>query len=125
MIEALGGGGAYDSDDGMGRKGRLRVGSKVKARYRGKSKFYPGVISRDRGDGTFDIDYDDGEHETRVREDLIEALGGSGNFRSVGNTSSGLSATAPPRRVGGSPPELRSSRKLLVQSPTKKRGGSG
>ena len=42
-------------------------------RYRGRSKFYPGKISRDRGDGTFDIAYDDGESETRVREDLIKA----------------------------------------------------
>ena len=28
---------------------------------------YPGVIIRDRGDGTYDIDYDDGEKETRVQ----------------------------------------------------------
>ena len=37
-----------------GRK--LREGAKVSARYRGRrSKFYPGRIERDRGDGTYDI----------------------------------------------------------------------
>ena len=67
-----------DGDDGAGsrspsrRGARLRVGSKVKARYRGRSKYYPGVISRDRGDGTYDIDYDDGEQETRVAAELID-----------------------------------------------------
>ena len=57
-------------------RGRLREGARVEARYRGRSKFYPGKISRDRGDGTFDIAYDDGESETRVAEDLIKAAGG-------------------------------------------------
>ena len=78
---------AYDDseDDLGGRGGRsLRVGTKVKARYRGKSKFYPGVIARDRGDGTYDIDYDDGEKEIRVKEELIE--GGAGGGRSGSRT---------------------------------------
>ena len=46
-------------------------------RYRGREKYYPGKISRDRGDGTFDIAYDDGERETRVEERLIRKVGGS------------------------------------------------
>src|SRR5204863_20230 len=49
---------------------KLRVGAKVKARYRGRDKWFPGVISNDREDGTYDIDYDDGEKETRVRPEL-------------------------------------------------------
>ena len=32
-----------------GGRGRLREGAKVEARYRGRSKFYPGRIARDRG----------------------------------------------------------------------------
>ena len=60
-------------------RGRLREGAKVEARYRGRSKYYKGKISRDRGDGTFDIDYDDGEKETRVLEEYIKALGGGGS----------------------------------------------
>ena len=74
-----------DSSPSRGSRGRLREGSKVEARYRGRSKFYPGKISRDRGDGTFDVDYDDGEKETRVLEEYIKAMespragGGRGN----------------------------------------------
>merc|ERR1719171_1093331 len=66
-IEAQDGGGG-------GGGGKLREGDKVEARYRGKSRYYPGKISRDRGDGTYDIDYDDGERESRVSEELIRSL---------------------------------------------------
>ena len=60
---------------------RLREGTKVEARYRGKSRYYPGQIRRDRGDGTFDIAYDDGEHETRVREEYIKCMTDSDDDR--------------------------------------------
>ncbi|KAJ1449626.1 hypothetical protein M885DRAFT_534948 [Pelagophyceae sp. CCMP2097] len=60
-------------EDGGGGKGGLKEGEKVEVRYRGREKFYPAKISRDRGDGTFDIDYDDGEKETRVDEKLIRS----------------------------------------------------
>ena len=40
-------------------KAVLREGSKVEARYRGKEKYYAGVIKRENRDGTFDIDYND------------------------------------------------------------------
>ena len=39
-------------------------GMKVEARYRGKEKYYPGKISRVRANGTYDINYDDGEKES-------------------------------------------------------------
>ena len=48
---------------------------KVEARYRGKSRYYPGKISRDNRDGTYDINYDDGEREMGVREELIRSSG--------------------------------------------------
>ena len=51
---------------------------KVEARYRGKSRYYPGVIGRAKGDGTYDIDYDDGERETGVRAELIKPVGPAG-----------------------------------------------
>ena len=54
----------------------MREGAKVQCRYRGRSKFYPGRIERDRGDGTYDIYYDDGEKETRVLEEYIKAEDG-------------------------------------------------
>ena len=61
--------------EGGGSKIALEEGVKVEARYKGKSKYYPGRISRVRGDDTFDIDYDDGEKETRVARELIRVLG--------------------------------------------------
>ncbi len=39
--------------------GGLREGMKVEARFRGKLRYYPGVIKRENRDGTFDVDYDD------------------------------------------------------------------
>ncbi|KAH8060043.1 tudor domain-containing protein [Aureococcus anophagefferens] len=56
-----------------GKGGAFAVGAKVEARYRGKSKYYAGVIAKDNGDGTYDIDYDDGEKESKVAEALIKA----------------------------------------------------
>ena len=66
LITALDAG--SDSDR---RSDRLREGDKVEADYRGRGKFYKGKISRDRGDDTYDIAYDDGERETRVSKRLI------------------------------------------------------
>ena len=53
---------------------RLEEGMKVEAQYKGRSKFYPGRIVRVRDDDTYDIDYDDGEKETRVKQELIRPL---------------------------------------------------
>ena len=50
---------------------KLIVGTKIEARYGGKSKFYPGKISRVRLNGTFDINYDDGSRELSISRDLI------------------------------------------------------
>ena len=50
-------------------------GDKVEVRYRGRSRYYPGRIRRVHGDGTYDIDYDDGERERGVRAELIRSLG--------------------------------------------------
>ena len=74
LITALGGGG---SDSDRGSSDKLREGDAVEARYRGREKYYPGKIDRDRRDGTYDISYDDGERETRVEERLIRKKGGS------------------------------------------------
>jgi len=52
----------------------MKRGDKVEARYRGGAKFYPGVIKRDNRDGTFDVDYDDGEKEKDVKKRLITKL---------------------------------------------------
>ena len=47
-----------------GGGGALREGMKVEARYRGKSRYYPGVIKRENRDGTFDVDY--GNHKSFI-----------------------------------------------------------
>ncbi len=61
---------AASSPSGGGVAGALREGTKVEARYRGKSKYYPGVIRRENRDGTFDVDYDD----VRVHELFINKM---------------------------------------------------
>ena len=40
-------------------------------KYRGRLRHYPGKIWRDRGDGSYDIAYDDGEKELAVKKALI------------------------------------------------------
>ena len=83
LIRSLDGGGRGSrspSPRGGGR-GRLREGDKIEARYRGRSRYYPGRIARDRGDGSYDVDYDDGEKETRVLEELIKKTGGGDSPR--------------------------------------------
>eukprot|EP00981_Chlorochromonas_danica_P013225 scaffold5974_cov158-Ochromonas_danica.AAC.26 len=50
----------------------FEVGMKVEVNYRGRGKYFPGKITRDRGDGTFDVLYDDGDSETRVKENRIK-----------------------------------------------------
>ncbi|EEY68648.1 uncharacterized protein PITG_21913 [Phytophthora infestans T30-4] len=51
LIRLLGKKGGGDSDDDPKQK-KFREGDKVEAQYKGKSKFYPGVISRCRLNGT-------------------------------------------------------------------------
>jgi len=66
----------------------LDEGAKVEGNYRGKGKWYPGRISRVNGDGTVDIDYDDGERETRVEESMVRLIGeASGKARSSERSS--------------------------------------
>jgi len=44
---------------GGGSSVALREGMKVEGNYRGKGRFFKGVIKRENRDGTFDVDYDD------------------------------------------------------------------
>merc|ERR550537_1468520 len=62
-----------DRDRGRSRGPRLEEGMKVKANYKGKGKFFGGTIKRDNRDGTYDINYDDGDREMGVREVDIRA----------------------------------------------------
>ena len=67
---------------GSSSSDKISKGDKVEARYRGREKYYPGKITRDRGDGTYDISYDNGERKTRVEERLIKKKRSSSRNRS-------------------------------------------
>lgn len=58
----------------LGCTGELFVGTRIRARYRGKSKFFPGQIMKCRENKKFDIRYDDGEEEIKVSRNLIVDL---------------------------------------------------
>ena len=49
----------------------LRTGMNVAAKYGGGAKYYPGVITRDNGDETYAISYNDGDTEDAVKRPLI------------------------------------------------------
>jgi Ca2+-binding EF-hand superfamily protein len=68
LVRLIGGGGGKKDTP------QLDEGSKVEGNYRGKGRWYPGRISRVNRDGTFDIDYDDGEKETKVDESMVRLL---------------------------------------------------
>lgn len=61
------GGGAQGGKDDV-----LAVGSMVETFYQGGAVGQPGLIVKAHGDGFFDIDYDDGHVEVRVRGDVIK-----------------------------------------------------
>ena len=89
LIRLIGGGSASGESKSSSSGGRLEEGDKVEADYKGKGRYYPGKITRDRRDGSYDIDYDDGEKETRVDEKLIRPLGGSPKKSSAGKLEEG------------------------------------
>ena len=53
--------------------GSIGRGSRVIARYLGASVWYPGHIVKVHADGTFDIAYDDGDHEAKVAPRYVKA----------------------------------------------------
>ena len=90
---------ARPTSPSRGGGSRLEEGMKVEARYRGRSRYYPGRIRRENRDGTFDIDYDDGEKEMGVAEELIRPLerelSSTSEFRGTTSVRSGYTAERP------------------------------
>eukprot|EP01034_Spumella_vulgaris_P047366 gene47366-biopygen13914 len=84
MIRLVGGGAMARSPP---RAARLEEGSKVEGNYRGKGRWYPGRISRVNADGSFNVDYDDGEKETRLDPSLVRAVGGAAGASTPGRMS--------------------------------------
>jgi hypothetical protein len=41
------------------RRTKLQEGESIEANYKGRGKWYKGTVSSDKGDGTYDILYDD------------------------------------------------------------------
>ena len=52
----------------------LSACKKVEVRYRGGKRFFPGTISKVNSDGTYDIEYDDGDGESSVGASLIRKM---------------------------------------------------
>merc|ERR1712070_482978 len=84
-----------DSDNGSGSgsgsdsdAAELDVGSKVEARFGGRSRWFKGKITRKNSDGTFDILYNDGDRERKVKKDLIRPLDGGGKSSSKSRSKS-------------------------------------
>ena len=59
------------------RTAALRVGDKVEANWRGNGIHYKGCVKKDNGDGTYDIDYNDGDKEIRVPNNRIRPQPGT------------------------------------------------
>jgi hypothetical protein len=53
----------------------LQEGMKIEARHGGRSKWFKGTVARCRPNGSYDINYDDGDRETGVPRDLIRNVG--------------------------------------------------
>ena len=47
------------------------VGDRVLARFKGRARWYPGIVCAANADGTFAVDYDDGDKEEHVLEQHI------------------------------------------------------
>lgn len=66
----------------------FRVGDDIEARYRGKSKWFKGVIRRVNSDNTYDIRYADGDQETGVDSTLVRSNGGGSLESSISRSAS-------------------------------------
>merc|ERR1712100_602174 len=77
LIRKIGGSKLKHSDESGGDDdGDFERGDKVEARYGGESKWYKGKISTVNRDGTYDVLYEDGDKERKVKKSLIRRLGG-------------------------------------------------
>ncbi|CAM9167814.1 unnamed protein product, partial [Phaeothamnion confervicola] len=91
--------------------GKLGVGDRIEAGRHNRGRFVPGIVARARLDGTYDVDYDDGQSEERVSRDLIrlrrvsrrDANGGGDRGRSAAkfNVGSRIEADYKGRWCGG------------------------
>ena len=96
LVRAVGGA-AASSSASAAPAAELREGDKVEGNYRGRGKWYPGKISRVRLNGTYDVDYDDGEKETGVQKVDVRVLNGRESSHLVPELRRGDRVEAIPR----------------------------
>jgi hypothetical protein len=63
--------GKEDPNEGRRRRRRLEVGIKVTAKWKGETKWFPGTVKAANADGTYRIQYEDGDVEDAVARNLI------------------------------------------------------
>merc|ERR1712054_139739 len=57
----------------------ISVGDHVEARFGGRKKWYKATVMRENRDGTYDLKYDNGKKEKKVKSNLIRAIGANKN----------------------------------------------
>ena len=62
------------TSDASSTNSSFSLGDRVLAKWKGKAKAYPGTISAVNDDGTYNIDYNDGDKETHVTANLIKVV---------------------------------------------------
>ena len=67
-------------------------GERVEVLYRGLDRYYPGSIERVNSDGTYNIHYDDGEKESKVKAALVKTTEGLRRRRKVEVLADGQTA---------------------------------
>jgi len=65
--------GAAPRDNSLMDPVELGVGDRCEANYRGRGRYYKGVVVTANADGSMDIDYDDGDKERNVEKSLVRA----------------------------------------------------
>jgi hypothetical protein len=66
--------GPTPSNSSAGATGKFRVGMAIDARYGGKETWYSGKVCEVHGDGTYSIEYADGDKETNIVEEFIRPM---------------------------------------------------
>jgi len=78
QIEEPGGEDGFDADSQSTRLARsttFKVGARVECDFAGAGSYFPGKIARVHEDGTYDVEYDDGDSETNVDAVKIRSVG--------------------------------------------------
>ncbi len=99
---------------------KYEEGMKVEVNYRGKGKYFVGKVLRYCGNGTYDVEFDDGDKELKVAEELLRSSGGADNIDESTSTKK-LSRTFPSKsRHKGKVNPLNKTTSIPAEKSTKK-----